>query len=757
MKSGRSSRPLQEYIWPALVLVVLLAYSYARFILVPYLGFQHSGADGIVQEVFASQDGPAFLQVGDRITHVNDLAWPGGAADPSLHVVSAAQPGATLELQVQSDTGPKIVRWRVVGFTPAEFTARLINLYWISYAFWLAGTATLLLVRPKDLRRTLLAAFYFITAIWFMAGTMSARIVLASQEVLRIGVWMSLPIYLHLHWNFPRPLRKLSTIFWWTLYIASALGAVLQVMRLLPRGFYVVPLIFAFVGSISILIYRIAVRREERRQIGILFIAVAVALAPALGVALSSSQSSTTSTSGFLLSMLALPGAYFYVVYRPQLGGLELRANRLISLYLFLILLISSALVALPLLSASLVNSQGAVGAVLLATLITGLVSVVGFPRFERFVEKSLLKIPEPPERTLQTFASRISTSFTAEHLVDILQKEVMPSLLIRQSALLKVEGKKPSVVPIYLQGVKNSQLPKAAKQRYLLDATLRLRMESKDPIAFSDRNTWFRLAIPLTVGGEAVGLWLFGRKDPDDYYSPGEQALLCSLADQTAIALANIALAQRLRALYQQDIDRQEEERAHLARELHDDVLNTLNELLIRAGEKLQSADFDAQHQQLSETVRRMIHGLRPPMLNFGLYHAIRELVDDMDEKPFAKARINLELTANEARFDPKAEQHLFRIVQQACENALLHAKASKVSISGKITKAAVEFVVQDDGKGFALAGGSELAALLAAKHFGLVGMHERAELIGARLGVETAPTKGTRIDLHWRPSNGK
>jgi signal transduction histidine kinase len=757
MKSVRSPRPLQEYIWPALVLVVLLAYSYARFVLVPYLGFQHSGADGLVQELFTSQNGSPFLQVGDRITRVNNLDWPETETDESLQLVSASQPGDILELEVDSEAGTKVVNWRVEGFSAAEFTARVVNLWWISYAFWLAGTATLLLVRPRDLRRTLLAAFYFITAIWFMAGTMSARIVLSSQEVLRIGVWMSLPIYLHLHWNFPQPLRKLPALFWWVLYLVGAGGAILQVLHLLPRGFYIVPLLFAFIGSVVILVYRIAVRREERRHIGILFIAVAVALAPALAVALSSNQSSTTSISGYLLSMLALPGAYFYVVYRPQLGGLELRANRLISLYLFLILLISVALVGLPLLSASLLNSQGGIGTAMLATLVTAFVSVVGFPRFERFVEKRLLRIPEPPERMLQTFAARISTSLTTEHLVDILQKEVMPSLLIRQSALLKVEGLKPNAVPVYLQAVKNTQLPKATRQKILLDETLRLRAEGRDPVAFSQTDAWFRLAIPLTVGTEALGLWLFGRKDPDDYYSPGEQALLCSLADQTAIALANIAQAQRLRALYQQDIDRHEEERAHLARELHDEILHTMNELLIRAGEKLQSKDFDAQHQKLSDTIRRMIHGLRPPMLNFGLYHAIRELVDDMDEKPFAKARINLELAASEDRFEPKTEQHLFRIVQQACENALLHSKARKVLISGKITKTSVEFVVHDDGKGFALSGGSELAALLAAKHFGLVGMHERAELIGARLAVETAPSKGTRIDLHWRPPNGK
>lgn len=748
-------RSLQDYIWPALALVGLLAYSYARFFLVPYLGFQYTGSNGDVAEVYTSQ---AALHVGDQITQINGLGWPESPRDASFAFLSAAHPGETLELRVESGSGPKIVVWRIPGFTIPEFQGRLINTWWLSYIFWLAGTATLLLVRPKDLRRSLLAAFYFVTAIWFMAGTMSARMVLASQEVLRVGVWMSLPVYLHLHWNFPQPLRRLPPAAWWVLYVGSALLGLLQVMSFLPRNTYLIPFALGFLGSVAILVYRLIVRQGERRQISLLFVALAVALTPALAVAVSPSQSSAPSpAAGYLLSMLALPGAYFYVVYRPQLGGLELRANRLISLYLFLILLISLALVILPFVSASFVNSQSAAGAVLLSALTAALVSVAGFPSFERFVERRLLRIPKPPERTLQTFAGRISTSFTREHLVGILQKEVMPSLLIRQSVLLGIDDKKAAGVPIYLQGVKSSQIPKWAKQKRILEDTLKLRAEGKDPISFSTEEIWFRLAVPLTVGGEPVGLWLFGRKDPDDYYSPAEQTLLSSLADQTAIALANIGQAQRLRALYQQDIDRQEEERAHLARELHDEVLHQMNQLLIQAGEKMQSKDFDIQHQQLGDTVRQMIHGLRPPMLNFGLYQAIRELVDDMDEKPFAKGRINMDLPANETRFDPKAEQHLFRIVQQACENALLHSKARKVSISGSISKTAVELVVTDDGKGFDLAGGSELTALLAARHFGLVGMHERAELIGARLGVETAPNKGTRIEVHWRAPNGK
>jgi two-component system sensor histidine kinase DegS len=203
---------------------------------------------------------------------------------------------------------------------------------------------------------------------------------------------------------------------------------------------------------------------------------------------------------------------------------------------------------------------------------------------------------------------------------------------------------------------------------------------------------------------------------------------------------------------LYQQDIDRQEEEQSHLARELHDVVLNQMNQLLLEAGEKIQTKDFDSRHRQLSDTIRSLIHDLRPPMLNYGLYTAFLELVDDLDQKPHARGRIVFNLLPSQARFDPKVEQHLFRIVQQAFENALTHSKAHEVTLSGSIEQHAINLVITDDGRGFDLEQGTDLSALLAARHFGLVGMHERANLIGAQLALQTKTGQGTRIELHWK-----
>jgi signal transduction histidine kinase len=258
-------------------------------------------------------------------------------------------------------------------------------------------------------------------------------------------------------------------------------------------------------------------------------------------------------------------------------------------------------------------------------------------------------------------------------------------------------------------------------------------------------------------VGKEILGLWLLGRKDPDDFYSYAEQSLLVALADQMAIALVNISQAQSLRALHRVDIGRQEEERVHLARELHDDILQRVNELATEAGEQMQSKEFDHRHHALDDRIRALIHGLRPPMLNYGLYHALHELVDDLTDKATTKTRFELNLPASEARFDPQVELFAYRIVQQACENGLKHSGAKTIVISGLCAPGAIDLSIVDDGRGFDLSAGADLAQLLAARHFGLAGMKERAALIHARLEIASSPNKGTRIQLNWRSPDKK
>jgi signal transduction histidine kinase len=257
-------------------------------------------------------------------------------------------------------------------------------------------------------------------------------------------------------------------------------------------------------------------------------------------------------------------------------------------------------------------------------------------------------------------------------------------------------------------------------------------------------------MALPLCAGDRAVGLWLLGKRDPDDYYSQAEVATLSALADQMAIALTNIAQAKRLRVLYQLDIDQQETERTRLALELHDDALHRFAELKNIVAEQGHSPAFERSYQELADHLRSIVHGLHPPMLDYGLYSALQALTEDLVQRA-GSVRVSLEVEPSPVRYERQLEQHVFRIVQQACKNTLRHASAAQLSITGQLAKERLKLLVSDDGQGFALDMGSDLVKLLEGRHFGLAGMSERAALIGARLDIHSQPGRGTAIAIEW------
>lgn len=740
-------RNLAELLVPLAVLLLLLAYSYMRFFAQPYLGFQVNASTGDIVDVYVPQPLSPRLEAGDQLISINGRLFSTYLRNMGYSLSEGVTPGQRVDVQVQSATGLKTIKWIIPGFQSGEFFARLLNTWVLSYVFWIAGTATILLVRPKDQRRTLLAAFYYITAIWLMAGSISSSAMWMTQYVLRAAMWVSLPIYLHLHWAFPRSLQGKPSIWLSLFYGASIFLGLLSLAGVLPRDVYILPFAAAIFGSAILLIIRTIYDKPYRRQLGFMLFAFGLAFAPALLLAaLSAGVGVPAVFGGTVFSLLAFPGAYFYVVYRRQLGGAELRANRVISFYLFLVLLVTLFLGLSPLFSSYFTSLSGAGAVILVTGGVTALLSVFGFSRFQRFVERRFLRIPQPPDNLLSVFSGRLSTSVTTDHLVGLLQKEILPSLLIRRSALVKLGLGQSRVSSIYLQDLASTDLPSVRQQRELLDSAL------ANPVGIyaPDDHAWLRLVVPVRVGSDASGLWLLGRKDPDDYYSYAESTLLRSLADQMAIALTNIDQALSLRKLYQIDIERQEDERAHLARELHDDILNEINTLLTEAEQELGSRDLQEKHRLLDDRIRRLIDGLRPPLLDYGLYRAFTHLTDELTQKTKG-ASIRLSIPATEIRYDHKIEEHVYRIVQQAAENGLEHGKAEYVLISGALEPGSLKILVEDDGVGFRNEG-MELSRLLGAKHYGLASMSERAALIGARLQVTSVPRRGTQVNLSWK-----
>ena len=255
-----------------------------------------------------------------------------------------------------------------------------------------------------------------------------------------------------------------------------------------------------------------------------------------------------------------------------------------------------------------------------------------------------------------------------------------------------------------------------------------------------------------LKIGDDLIGFWLLGRRDPDDLYAQAEIPILQSLANQTAIALSNILQTDRLREMYLANVDRYEEERSHLARELHDGILNQMAVLMMNMDDPGPSAKFQEAYDSLTQRLREIVSDLRPPMLNYGLKSALDELADNLMERSNDTASIAVKLQSDGSRYLSEVELHLFRIVQEACENSLRHARAKNIMISGSLNTREISLHLQDDGIGFDPDETLNLDTLISKKHFGLAGMVERAAIIGAEVGIESSPEVGTRIQITWK-----
>lgn len=199
-----------------------------------------------------------------------------------------------------------------------------------------------------------------------------------------------------------------------------------------------------------------------------------------------------------------------------------------------------------------------------------------------------------------------------------------------------------------------------------------------------------------------------------------------------------------------------QEEERRRLARELHDDTLQALialNQRLQLAGLALADspaaeslAEIQALTTQTIANLRRTTQALRPIYLEeLGLVAALDMLARQVSQA--ASLPVEFRLVGTERRLPPEVELALYRMAQEALSNVTRHAQASRASLTISFAPQAVILTVSDDGQGFAV---PESPAEFAPRgHFGLLGLHERAELIRARLDIQSAPGQGTRLSI--------
>ncbi len=197
------------------------------------------------------------------------------------------------------------------------------------------------------------------------------------------------------------------------------------------------------------------------------------------------------------------------------------------------------------------------------------------------------------------------------------------------------------------------------------------------------------------------------------------------------------------------------EQERSHLARELHDGPIQELYALAFQLGELSEKYPGDEEvlnpaRARLQDTImslRAIMSALRPPTLTpFGLESTIRSHAEEF-KKVYPQPVLHLNLYRDGQRLPEEMRLALFRIYQEALANAARHAKASNVFVDFAIDADSVRLSIRDDGIGFEPP--DHWVLLPRQGHYGLVGIRERVEALDGQLELVSTPGQGTLLQI--------
>jgi len=267
----------------------------------------------------------------------------------------------------------------------------------------------------------------------------------------------------------------------------------------------------------------------------------------------------------------------------------------------------------------------------------------------------------------------------------------------------------------------------------------------------------------PITAQGELIGALSLGSCEVDGFALEHEP-IVKELADTAGIAIQQARLfdsvrqqRERLRRTMARLAEVEETERRRVVRELHDQVGQNLTALdlnlsLVRSqleqrgledlGERLQ--DSLSLVEQTNRRIRRLMIDLRPPVLDdYGLLSALHWYGDRFSGRTgIAVAVKGKEETAS--NLSPHVENALFRIAQEALNNAAKHAGADMVTVALTADETAIQLTIKDDGAGFRP---EDVEADRTS--WGLLTMRERAESVGAQCYLASDPENGTRVTV--------
>lgn len=274
-------------------------------------------------------------------------------------------------------------------------------------------------------------------------------------------------------------------------------------------------------------------------------------------------------------------------------------------------------------------------------------------------------------------------------------------------------------------------------------------------------------VTVPLVARSEVLGLLNIASDNPKDF-GEEELQLLNAIGRQLGVAIDKARLLEELKQredlrgqLLERVISAQEEERRRIARELHDETSQSLASIVVglKAAEKTMPID-PSQSQEImsglrssvSQTVKEIqniIYDLRPTLLDdLGLIPALHWYTESRLKEQGVEVELSIE--GRPKRLPPELETTLFRVAQEAVTNVIRHARARQVWLNLKFDIDAASIRIRDNGHGFLVR--QPASSPNGRKALGLLGIQERASLLGGKFKVRSTPGEGTELML-WIP----
>ena len=260
-------------------------------------------------------------------------------------------------------------------------------------------------------------------------------------------------------------------------------------------------------------------------------------------------------------------------------------------------------------------------------------------------------------------------------------------------------------------------------------------------------------------AGGNVIGLYSLDKAEPG-FFTAEHIRMAEMLVGQAAVAIQNAWLFEQIRAgrerlqsLSRRLVEVQEAERHYVARELHDEAGQALTSLLFGLGQLEPQLNDPRQAKQVAElkqmtngvleSLHRLAMDLRPASLDhLGLVPALLQYVKAIGDRYGLIAQFKTVGFENE-RLSSDVETALYRIVQEALTNIVRHAHATRADVLLERRGDRVVVVVEDNGLGFE----ADIAHFAQQGHLGLMGMQERAEMLGGTLVIESTAGAGTTV----------